>query len=66
MMNDDRNDTQYSCGTVASTVSNPTVADIRDESNTTILYVAGEFKYIAMQLTKWFKCVTETDFGGSN
>ena len=42
-MNDDRNDTEYSCGTVLSTVSNPTVADILDESNTTILYVAGEY-----------------------
>ena len=42
MMNDDRNDTQYSCGTIPCTVSNPTVADIRDESDSTILYVAGE------------------------
>ena len=42
MMNDDRNNTQYSCVTVPSTESNPTVADILDESNTTILYVAGE------------------------
>ena len=45
MMNDDRNDTQYSCGTVRSTVSNPTVADIIDESDPTILYVAGEYQY---------------------
>ena len=43
MMNDDRNDTQYSCVTVSSTVSNPTVADIRDENDLTILYVAGEY-----------------------
>ena len=42
MMNDDRNDTQYSCGTVLSTVSNPTVADIEDESDPIILYIAGE------------------------
>ena len=42
MMNDDRNDTEYSCGTIPSTVSNPTVADIVDESDPTILYVAGE------------------------
>ena len=42
MMNDDRNDTEYNCVTVSGTVSNPTVADIVDESNTTILYVAGE------------------------
>ena len=26
-----------------STLSNPTVADIRDESDPTILYVAGEY-----------------------
>ena len=46
MMNDDRNDTEYSCGTVSSTVSNPTVADISDESDLTILYVAGEYHMI--------------------
>ena len=45
MMNDDRNDTEYSCGIVSSTVSQPTVADIIDESDTTILYVAGEYQY---------------------
>ena len=45
MMNDDRNDTKYSCVIVSSTVSNPTVADIVDESNSTILYVAGEYQY---------------------
>ena len=45
MMNDDRNNTEYSCGTVPSTVSNPTVADIEDESDPTILYVAGEYQY---------------------
>ena len=45
MMNDDRNVTMYSCGTVSSTVSQPTVADITDESDTTILYVAGEYQY---------------------
>ena len=45
MMNDDRNDTRYSCGTVLSTVSNPIVADIVDESDRTILYVAGEYQY---------------------
>ena len=43
MMNDDRNDTEYSCVTVPSTVSQPTVADIIDESDPTILYVAGEY-----------------------
>ena len=45
MMSDDRNDTQYICVTVSSTVSQPTVADIKDESDTTILYVAGEYQY---------------------
>ena len=45
MMNDIRNDTEYSCGAVSSTLSNPTVADIFYESNLTILYVAGEYKY---------------------
>ena len=44
MMNDDRNDTEYICVTVLSTV-NPTVADIIDESDPTILYVAGEYQY---------------------
>ena len=43
MMNDDRNDTEYNCVTVSSTVSQPTVADIIDESDPTILYVAGEY-----------------------
>ena len=50
-MNDDRNDTVYSCVTVPSTVSNPTIGDILDQSNSTILYVDGEyqdkFMYIA-------------------
>ena len=45
MMNDIRNNTKYSCGTISSTVSNPTVADIEDESDPTILYVAGEYQY---------------------
>ena len=45
IMNDDRNDTEHSCVIVSSTVSNPTVADIVDESNSTILYVAGEYQY---------------------
>ena len=44
-MNDDRNDTEYSCGTISRTVSQPTVADIIDESDPTILYVAGEYQY---------------------
>ena len=43
MMNDDRNSTEYSCVSVLSTVSNPTVANIEDESDPTILYVAGEY-----------------------
>ena len=45
-MNDDRNDTEYSCGTVSNTVSQPTPADIEDESVSTILYVAGEYQMI--------------------
>ena len=44
-MNDDRNDTEYQCGTVSSVVSQPSVADIIDESDPTILYVAGEYQY---------------------
>ena len=45
MMNDIRNDTEYNCVTVSSTVSNPTIADIAGQSDSTILYVAGEYKY---------------------
>ena len=45
MINDDRNGTEYSCVTTSSTVSQPTVADIIDESDPTILYVAGEYSY---------------------
>ena len=44
MMNDDRNNTQYSCGIVPNTVSNPTVVDIYDESDSSTLYVAGEYQ----------------------
>ena len=43
MMNDDRNNTEYICVIVSSTVSNPTLTNIVDESNPTILYVAGEY-----------------------
>ena len=46
MMNDDRNDTEYQCGTVSSTVSQPILANIIHESDSTILYVAGEYQYI--------------------
>ena len=42
MMNDTRNGTEYTCGTLPSTVSNPTVADIINESDPFTLYVAGE------------------------
>ena len=45
MMNDVRNDTEYSCVIVPSTVSNPTVADTLDRSDPTILYVTGEYQY---------------------
>ena len=53
MMNDDRNDTQYSCVTVTSTVNNPTVADVVTESNSTILYVAGEYQYNVMYIATY-------------
>ena len=43
MMNDDRNDTEYSCGTVPSTLTNPVFADIVNETDPAILYVAGEY-----------------------
>ena len=46
MLNDDRNDTEYSCVTaLISTVSNPPTTKITDESDPTILYVAGEYQY---------------------
>ena len=45
MINDDRNDTRYSCGAVPSTVSNPTEADLMGESDPTILYIAGGYQY---------------------
>ena len=45
MMNDDRNNTECSCGTVRNTVNKPSVADIIYESDPTILYVAGEYQY---------------------
>ena len=45
-MNDDRNDTEYSCGLLPSTPSDPVVGDILNESDSTILYVAaGEYQY---------------------
>ena len=44
MMTDDRNNTEYSCVTVSSRVSQPTQANIIDESDPTILYVAGEYQ----------------------
>ena len=46
MINDDRNGTEYSCVTVSRTVSQPTQANIVDESDPTILYVAGEYQYM--------------------
>ena len=45
MMNDIRNDTKYSCVTVPGAVNNPKTADIVNESDLTILYVAGEYYY---------------------
>ena len=46
MMDDDRNETEYQCVTVPSTVSQPSIADIIDESDPTILYVVGEYQMI--------------------
>ena len=43
MMNDDRNGTEYSCVTIPSTVSQPSLSHIIDESDPTILHVAGEY-----------------------
>ena len=40
-MNDDRNETEYICVTASST--QPMLSDIIDESDPTILYVAGEY-----------------------
>ena len=45
MMNDDRNDTEYSCVTVSSRISQPSTANIIDEGVPFILYVAGEYQY---------------------
>ena len=45
MINDNRNNTRHSCGAVLSTVSTPTVADLKDESDPTILYIAGGYQY---------------------
>ena len=50
MMNDYRNDTWHSCGTVPGTISNPLTSDICDESDPTILYVAGEYQYNFMYI----------------
>ena len=43
IVNDDRNDTEYICVTVLGAVSNPTLNDIFDESDPTILYIVGEY-----------------------
>ena len=43
MMNDDRNNTEYNCVILSSALSQPTIGDIVDESDVTILYVAGEY-----------------------
>ena len=45
MMNDDRNNTKYICGTILNTLSNPIFADIINETDPAILYVAGEYQY---------------------
>ena len=41
MMDDDRNDTEYSCVIVPA--SQPTIGTIADKNDPTILYVAGEY-----------------------
>ena len=41
-INDDRNGSVYSCVTIPSGISNPSMADVINESDPTILYVAGE------------------------
>ena len=46
MMNDDRNGSDYRCVIILAQ-GMITVADIIDESDPTILYVAGEFYFIA-------------------
>ena len=43
MMNDDRNGSNYQC-VIIPTQGMITLADIIDESDPTILYVAGEYK----------------------
>ena len=45
MINDGRNGTVYSCGTVSSTIGEPAIEDIKNESNRTILYVTGKYVY---------------------
>ena len=45
MMNDGRNNTEYQCVTLPSTLSNPTESDILEEGGQTILYVVGEYQY---------------------
>ena len=42
MMNDDRNNTYSISVTVSSAISQPTESNILDNSDPTILYVAGE------------------------
>ena len=46
MINDDRNDSDYRCMIIPAQ-GMVTIADIIDESDPTILYVAGEFYFIA-------------------
>ena len=48
MMNDDRNDTEYQCVilTVVMRENNTVMTEITQRSNTTILYVAGEYYII--------------------
>ena len=49
-MNDDRNNTEYSCVIVSSGLSQPTHANVIYESDPTILYVIGEYQHKFMYI----------------
>ena len=62
-MNDDRNSTEYICATVLRGVSKPTVADLKNESDHTILYVTGKYtadheSYVCIKLMDIVNCFT--------
>ena len=43
MMNDDRNGTKYACATVLRNTNRPTIVNLVNESNQTVLYVIGKY-----------------------